>query len=869
MRDLPTSRTPARLPRTTLVLGCALALTLVPGFVQAQVPARHNTEVSLPHPATIRDLIQPMLIDSVEELAAWIQDGATVGQCSIADNILHCECIAYESEELGTISIGRLSLWPADGSSKASIILEHGYSSNPSLGEFNVHWMTDINQELDERTNHQLALLHLPELSEEKQRLRARGESLNTYEQALLIVDPTLDNDPNTWVMGSFNYVAANKSPIPQLLSAMDHGEHTNIGKNLYRVLQSSFTPPPKEQQFRESRPITLSKDASYMRAERISWQTTVHHTFTKLRTKCAYGIRLEARSDNGPGNTLTNPKFTEGHWSVSTMKNEAILGVGKKKSMRAERPIDQSGWLPPRLRTSTDNIELGGPAYYFEPLTMGIAPALSLGNWYGGQLHLMRPSQGQDIWKREWMEVTLGYDPGEDDTPLVWSAIGRANLGDSKTHVSTSLEAGEDLVWSAARLDREAWSRSWRQDRVGLALHQDGLFLQLYGIQDQAIVEGQENTLEGGLDLATRVPMSERLHIDVLMRERSGRPDTEPAGMDSMQSDVFRHRFQGAVSLGGNHGDRRKAWADWMAGTLIESEVSRESNARLSTSTGNALLAASAGLEFEGRFEGRFGDPITHRISPQIDLFATPFGFEKQPDASDEDADDTLAWLIGAVHLKQSLKKYIDFDFPLLLEVPVSLWGATGQFSNGLWSVAGQITTSSYYGGPKPAFGSARIGLMGPLTSSSNKRTDVDASALTHLAGGFSATYWSSTLDPLARNLLGLSSFQQPTTPATHILVRDTFEAASSAASPSRIWSHGGGIYFGSPSVGFELGSTLYYTPTTNAYGGSASVQLAPRSSWPGRAGWSISGMAGYNKPSEDPRELMFLLGLSVPMAW
>ena len=814
MRDLPTSRTPARLARTTLVLGCALALTLVPGFVQAQVPARHNTEVSLPHPATIRDLIQPMLIDSVEELAAWIQDGATVGQCSIADNILHCECIAYESEELGTIAIQKLVVWPLDSDENRSVVLEGAGRSTKSEGEITVDWIADIQGDVDPirmlSTSDPTLVIYLDRLS-----------------SSAPAVFPSQEPDIHLLRMGDLRY-------LPDKANGMFWDfEETRYSTPEYGKPNST---------------IWLEQDSTQMHASHASLTASP----TRFKTNnCRPTIEL---TDRNPTNIheVDKPTFKGKTWEVQS--NDQYPIIKRDRTITSDHPPDQSGWLPPRLRTSTDNIELSAPAYYFEPLTMGIAPALSLGNWYGGQLHLMQPSRGQDIWKREWMEVTLGYDPGEDDTPLVWSTIGRANLGDSKTHISTSLEAGEDLVWSAARLDREAWSRSWRQDRVGLALHQDGLFLQLYGIQDQAIVEGQNNTLEGGLDLATRVPMSERLHIDVLMRERSGRPDVElePDDTDPAQTDVFRHRFQGAVSLGGNHGDRRKAWADWMAGTLIESEVSRESNARLSTSTGNALLAASAGLEFEGRF-GR----DTHRISPQIDLYATPFGFEKQPDALDEDANDTLAWLIGAVHLKQSLND---------LNLALSVWSSYGRHEKNYWTTV--LSRQRRWGNGSGC--GVTSGAVGPIGERSvSDRVEVDGSIRCNGSLGGNLQLWTSTLDPVARNLLGLSSFQQPITPATHILVRDTFEAASSAASSSRIWSHGTGFYLGSPNEGFELGSTLYYTPTTNAYGGSASVQLAPRSSWPGRAGWSVRGMAGYNKPSGDPRELMFLLGLSVPMAW
>ena len=554
---------------------------------------------------------------------------------------------------------------------------------------------------------------------------------------------------------------------------------------------------------------------------------------------------------------------FAKGQWSVTNFSRPDFFDQPrvKRRTLHPDKPIEQSGWLPPRMRTSTNNIELSAPAYYFEPLTMGLAPAASLGNWYGAQLHMMRPSIGQDIWKRDWLEVTLGYDPGEDDTPLVWSAIGRANVGDEKMHLSTSLENGEDLVWAAARLDRNAWSRSWRQDRVGVALHQDGLFFQVFGIQDQATVSGEANTLQGGADLATRIPMSRRLHVDVLMRERSYRPALEAT--DTTQATDFKHEFQGVVSLGGRHGSKRKAWAEWMAGSLIESDVSREGTSRLATSTGNALVAASSGLAFEGRFDNGW----RHQIAPEVDLYATPFGFEKQPDVMDEQDAAPLGWLAGAMHLKQHLK---DNQRLFDLSLPLSLWGSYGRYNALFWTASAEVSKhpenwDKFY--PNTPSLRARASVVGSLNDASASRAPgLDASLLfTGWAGSFS--YWTSTLEPTTRALMSLGSFHQGLTPSTHVLVRDALDSTE-ATSDSHTWTHGVHAALGSANDGFELGTELYLSPTTT-YGGSAYVAITPHFQWPGRAGWSVKGMAGYNKPSDASRELMFLLGLSIPTEW
>ena len=113
----------------------------------------------------------------------------------------------------------------------------------------------------------------------------------------------------------------------------------------------------------------------------------------------------------------------------------------------------------------------------------------------------------------------------------------------------------------------------------------------------------------------------------------------------------------------------------------------------------------------------------------------------------------------------------------------------------------------------------------------------------------------------------MSLGSFHQGLTPSTHVLVRDALDSTE-ATSDSHTWTHGVHAAFGSANDGLELGTNLYLSPTAT-YGGSAYVAITPHFQWPGRAGWSVKGMAGYNKPSDASRELMFLLGLSIPTEW
>lgn len=757
-----------------------MAAAFAPTSAHAIDPPTDTTKFALPHPATIRALVEPMLITSLEELSAWVRDGATVGSCQIlSPGNFRCECIVLMKEDGSVLSIGKLEVSSSENSGPR-IALEKARHVKPDSDEILSVWK-----------------LELPEAGREPLQISGLG------------YQPPRDRTKQVAVTGWIDF--------------LEGGE---------------------------------------VRLEGIAW-----HPRTELpkadERSCTYVSFHRQRVP--PLASASHGNFQHEQWSITNFARPDILDQEKvrRRSLRADKPIDQSGWLPPRMRTSTKNIELSAPAYYFEPLTMGLAPAASLGNWYGAQLHMMRPSPGKNIWERDWLEVTLGYDPGEDDSPLVWSAIGRANVGDAKTHLSTSLENGEDLVWSAARLDRNAWSRSWRQDRVGVALHQDGLFFQLHGIQDQAIVDGEANTLQGGADLATRVPMSRRLHVDVLMRARSARPDLETSGVDTPSMD-FKHDFQGAVSLGGKHGDRRKVWAEWMAGSLIESDVSRDGDARHSTSTGNALVAASSGVALEGRFANGW----LHQINPEADLYATPFGFEKQPDAMDEQDASPLGWLVGAAHLKQHLKNnHRLFD----LSVPLSLWGSYGRYEDLLWTASAEVSKSpkdwDEYSLPVPSL-RARASVVGRLNASAEAETPgFDASLLwSDSVSAFG--YWTSTLDPAARSLVSLGSFAQGLTPSTHVLVRDAFETSSNNTSDSPTWTHGAFATFGSPALGFEVGTSLYVSPTS-AYGGSASLQLIPQSPWPGHAGWSIKGMAGYNKPSDTSRELMFLLGLSIPTEW
>ena len=325
--------------------------------------------------------------------------------------------------------------------------------------------------------------------------------------------------------------------------------------------------------------------------------------------------------------------------WQLEGVRRGVMLRARTLEASAAQR----SGWLPARASAGGGAAALELP-YYIAPLHLAPSPYISPGQVYGVSGHVLTRLDPRGTGRA--LRLIGGLDPAGQ---LRASAAGSAALGDPRRHLMLGFERGPDALLGASALNRGGWSRGWTQDRVGAALHEDDLTLQVWGVR-----EGDQ-FLRGHLLMGTEYPLSERVTLELGGTHRATRHEAA----------LHRTRLTPGARL--RLGQRGRAWAEGLVGGALRYDLRELDAGQAGSSRGLALLVAQGGLDLEGRL-----GPWRHRIEPSAMIAGAPITYEKLAATGQPPDPAPPRWGLARLGLEQELVT----PGGARLKAPASLWG-------------------------------------------------------------------------------------------------------------------------------------------------------------------------------------------------